>query len=63
MSVFSCNTIGFGGAGAPPVAVVEGTGPTMMGIRTEAGMVGNEEGVGAAELDGRAWDGATLPMV
>ena len=49
--MFSCSTIGFGGD-AGPVDEEAGTGPTTIGIRTEAGMAVNGVDEGFPELGG-----------
>ncbi len=60
MSVFSCSTIGFGGDDVPDGGA--GTGPTMIGIRTEAGIAGKGVDRGIPELGGGDACGATLPV-
>ena len=52
--MFSCRTMGLGGA-LPPAGVWDaGTGPTTIGMRTDAGIVGNGAADGAPELGGDA---------
>lgn len=63
MSVFSCRTIGLLWLAGVDEGSVPGTGPTMMGSRTEAGMAGNGEIAGAlVEVEGSGM-GVTVPLL
>ena len=54
ISVFSCSTMGFGGDVGPAIPLDPGTGPTTIGMRTDAGMAVN--GVAAAPAIGGGSD-------